>query len=239
MAELAGDPGQIVLITGASRGLGRALAEAAAGPERHLILVARTPGALEEVDDRVRARGGRATLVPLDLTAKHGIERLGAAIAERHGRLDALIGNAGTLGSLTPASHLAPAELERVLALNLIANQRLIRSMEALLRAAPAGRAVFVTAAEARAKRPFWSAYAASKAALEALALCYAAEVRRTAVRVNLVDPGPLRTRLRAQAYPGEDPAERPEPASAVAPFLALADPACTRHGERIGPPPS
>ncbi len=131
-----------------------------------------------------------------------------------------------------------PKVFERVMALNAGANYRLIRSLDPLLRAADAGRAIFVTCAQAQDSRPYWGAYAASKAALEALALCYAAEVRRTAVRVNLIDPGPLRTRLRAQAYPGEDPAARREPASAVEPFLALADPGCARHGERVSAEP-
>lgn len=196
--------------------------------------MARTAGALEEVDDAVGARGGRATLVPLDLTLKDGIERLGAAIAERHGRLDVLIGNAATLGPLTPASHLTPAELKRVLALNLIANQRLIRSLEPLLRAAPAGRAIFVTAAEARAGRPFWSAYAASKAALEALVLAWAAELARSPVRVNLVEPPPMPTRLRATAFPGENPARLTAPDVHAAPILALAGPDSNRHGEIV-----
>jgi NAD(P)-dependent dehydrogenase (short-subunit alcohol dehydrogenase family) len=226
------------VITGAARGLGAALAEAFAGPGTQLILVARTPGALEEVDDRVRARGGQATLVPLDLCQSEGIDRLGGVIAERYRRLDVLIGNAAELGVLAPLGHVEPKVFERVMALNAGANYRLIRSFDPLLRAAPAGRAIFVTCSQARDERPYWGAYAASKAALEALVLSYAAEVRRTALRVNLVDPGPLRTRLRAHAYPGEDPTRQPEPASAVAPILALAEPGCTRHGERIGPPP-
>lgn len=225
---------RVVLITGASRGLGRALAVAAAGPACHLVLVARTQGGLVEVDDLVRARGGQATLVPLDLRAKDGIERLGGALAERHGRLDALIGNAAVLGPLSPASHLGPDEVNRVLALNLVANQRLIRSMEPLLRAAPAGRAVFVTAAEARAHKPFWSAYAMSKAALEALALAWAAELRRTPVRITLVEPPAMPTRLRAEAFPGEDPARLTPPEHYAQAILELISPTSTRHGEIV-----
>ena len=172
--------------------------------------------------------------MPLDLARSEGIDRLGGVIAERYGKLDVLIGNAAELGVLAPLGHVDPKVFERVMALNAGANYRLIRSLDPLLRAAEAARAIFVTCAQGRETRPYWGAYAASKAALEALALSYAAEVRRTAVRVNLVDPGPLRTRLRAQAYPGEDPAGRPEPASAVGLFLALADPGCARHGERV-----
>jgi NAD(P)-dependent dehydrogenase (short-subunit alcohol dehydrogenase family) len=223
-----------VLITGASRGLGAALAGAFAGPGTQLILVARTPGGLEEVDDRVRARGGQATLVPLDLLKSAGIDQLGGVVAERYGRLDVLIGNAAELGVLAPAGHVEPKVFERVMALNAGANYRQIRSFDPLLRAAPAGRALFVTCSQARAARPYWGAYAASKAALEALVLSYAAELHKTRVRVNLVDPGPLRTRLRARAYPGEDEARQPEPASAVPLFLELADARCSRHGERL-----
>jgi len=186
----------------------------------------------------VRARGGQATLVPLDLLKSAGIDQLGGVVAERYGRLDVLIGNAAELGTLSPLGHVQPKVFERVMALNAGANYRLIRSFDPLLRAAPAGRAIFVTCSQARDQRPYWGPYAASKAALEALALSYAAEVRHTRVRVNLVDPGPLRTRLRARAYPGEDAARHPEPAAAVAPFLALADPGCARHGERVGPAP-
>ncbi len=226
--------GRLVLITGASRGLGAALAERFAGPDTHLVLVARTSGGLEEVDDRVQAKGGQATLVPLDLRDGKAIDRLGGALAERFGRLDVLIGNAAELGVLSPLGHVDPKLFERVMALNAGANQRLVRSLDALLRVADAGRAIFVTCAQARDGRPFWGAYAASKAALEAMARAYAAETRRTSVRVNLVDPGSMRSRLRAQAYPGEAPDKVPLPASRTDAFVALADPACDRHGELI-----
>ena len=198
------------------------------------MLVARTPGALEEVDDRVRAAGAKATLVPLDLANGPAIDQLGGALAERFGRLDVLVGCAAELGALSPLGHLKPPAFERVMAVNATANYRLIRSLDPLLRASPAGRAVFVTCAQARAGRPYWGGYAASKAALEALVMAYAAETRRTALRVNLVDPGPLRTRLRASAYPGEDPAKLPAPDTATEAFVALAETACTRHGELI-----
>lgn len=222
------------MITGASRGLGAALAERFAAEGAALVLVARTPGALEEVDDRVRAAGGEATLVPLDLTDGQAIDRLGGALAQRFGRLDVLVGCAAELGALSPLGHLKPQAFERVMTVNATANYRLIRSLDPLLRAAPAGRAVFVTCAQARAGRPYWGGYAASKAALETLVLAYAAETRRTALRVNLIDPGPMRTRLRASAYPGEDPTKLPEPATATEAFVALAESACTRHGELI-----
>jgi NAD(P)-dependent dehydrogenase (short-subunit alcohol dehydrogenase family) len=155
------------------------------------VLVSRTPGALEEIDDRVRAVGGRATLVPLDLADGAAIDRLGAALAERFGRLDVLIGAAAELGPLSPLGHVKPEAFERVMTVNAAANYRLIRSLDPLLRASEAGRAIFVTCAVARAGRPFWGAYAASKAALEAMVMAYAAETRRTTLRVNLVDPGP------------------------------------------------
>jgi NAD(P)-dependent dehydrogenase (short-subunit alcohol dehydrogenase family) len=198
------------------------------------VLVARTSGGLEEVDDRVRARGGQATLVPLDLLDGDAIDRLGGVLAERYGRLDVLIGNAAELGALSPLGHVNPKVFARMMALNAGANHRLIRSLDPLLRAAAAGRAMFVTCAPAREHKPFWGAYAASKAALEALVLAYAAETRRSRLRVNLVDPGPMRTRLRARAYPGETPEKVPLPETRTDAFVALADPACERHGELV-----
>jgi NAD(P)-dependent dehydrogenase (short-subunit alcohol dehydrogenase family) len=196
--------------------------------------VGRTPGALEEVDDRVRAAGGTATLVPLDLTNAQAIDQLGGALAQRFGRLDVLVGCAAELGSLSPVGHVPPAAFARVMAVNATANWRLIRSLDPLLQASPAGRAIFVTCAQARAGKPFWGAYAASKAALEALAMAYAAENRRRAVRVNLIDPGVMRTHLRAQAYPGEDPDQLAEPSAVTEAFVALAETACARHGTLI-----
>jgi NAD(P)-dependent dehydrogenase (short-subunit alcohol dehydrogenase family) len=225
---------RVAVITGASRGLGAALAERFAAEGARLVLIARTPGGLEEVDDKVRAAGGEATLVPLDLREGAAIDQLGGALAERFGRVDVLVGNAAELGVLSPVGHIEPEVFERVMALNLGANFRLIRALDPLLRAAPAGRAIFVTADVALYPRQYWGAYAASKAALEALAMAYAAETERTKLRVNLIDPGPMRTKLRAQAYPGEDPRKHPEPASLTDRFVDLADPACERHGELI-----
>ena len=227
--------GRVVLVTGASRGLGAAVAEACAAEGARLVLVARTKGALEEVDDAVRRRSGEAsTLVTLDVTNGELVDRLGAALFERFGRLDGLVACAAELGPITPVSHLEPKALERVMAVNALANHRLIRSLDPLLRAAPDARAVFVTDGGTGPGRAYWGAYAASKAALEALALAYAAELRITPVKVNLLDPGPMATRLRAQAYPGERPGTMPVPAVAAPAVVELLLPGCARHGEIV-----
>jgi NAD(P)-dependent dehydrogenase (short-subunit alcohol dehydrogenase family) len=222
------------LITGASRGLGAALAARFAAEGASLVLVARTAGGLEEVDDRVRAASGRATLVPLDLAQGHAIDQLGGVLAQRFGRLDVLVGCAAELGPLSPLGHLKPDAFERVMTVNATANYRLIRSLDPLLRAAQAGRAVFVTCAQARAGKAYWGGYAASKAALEAMVMAYAAETRRTPLRVNLIDPGVMGTRLRASAYPGEDASKLPEPTTVTDAFVALAESSCTDHGQLI-----
>jgi NAD(P)-dependent dehydrogenase (short-subunit alcohol dehydrogenase family) len=227
--------GRLALITGASRGLGAALAERFAEEGARLVLVARTAGGLEEVDDRVRAAGGEATLVPQDLTKGEAIDELGAALAQRFGFLDVLVGNAAELSTLSPLAHTDPKVFERTMALNAGTNYRLIRSLDPLLRASPAGRAIFVTTDVGKEPRAFWGAYAASKAALDALVMTYAAETRKTNVRVNLVDPGPMRTRLRGKAYPGEDKAVLALPKDRTDIFVELAETACTRHGERLG----
>jgi NAD(P)-dependent dehydrogenase (short-subunit alcohol dehydrogenase family) len=226
--------GRLALVTGASRGLGAALAKRFAAEGAQLVLTARTVGGLEEIDDAVRVAGGTATLVPLDLTDFDAIDRLGLSLYERFGRLDVLVGNAAFLGTLSPVGHITPRDWAAVVNLNLTANWRLIRSLDPLLRRSDAGRAIFVTDALARAPKAFWGAYAASKAALETLALVYADEVANTKVRVNLVDPGPLRTALRARAFPGEKPEMLPAPESVADAFVALAEAACTGHGELI-----
>jgi NAD(P)-dependent dehydrogenase (short-subunit alcohol dehydrogenase family) len=224
--------GKIALITGASRGIGAAVAERFASEGAHVVLAARTVGGLEEVDDAVRAAGGCATLVPIDLRDFIKIDELAAKLFDRWGRLDILIGNAAEFGVFSPLGHIDPATWDEVVDLNLTANWRLLRAMDPLLRAAPAGRAIFVTAGVARGIFPYWGPYAVSKAGLEMLVKIYAGEVAKTRVRANLIDPGIVRTRLRARAFPGEDPAALPSPESVTDAFLALALPECNRTGE-------
>ena len=227
--------GRIVLVTGASRGLGAAVATVCATAGAKLILAARTAGALEELDDACRHAGGaEATLAALDLTKGELVDALGRSLFDRFGRLDGLVACAAELGAITPVSHLEPKTFERILAVNLVANQRLIRSVDPLLRAAPAGRAVFVTDGGAGPGRAYWGGYAATKAALEALVLAYAAELRLTQVRVNLFDPGRMETRLRAQAFPGERPGTVPTPTASAPALLDLLLPTCRRNGEIV-----
>jgi len=226
--------GRVALVTGASGGLGRAVAVRLAAAGAHAVLLARTVGGLEETDDAVRAADGEATLCPLDLTAPGDLERALAALGQRFGRLDILVSCAAVLGTLGPAHQITDEAWRRVLDTNLTAAMRLIRAADPLLRSAPAGRAVFATGYPAA--RAYWGAYTASKAALEALVLAWAAETARAALRVNLVDPGPMRTRLRAAAYPGEDPADLPSPDRAADLILGLASPDCTAHGQVLRP---
>lgn len=223
---------RVALITGASRGIGAAVAERYAAEGAHVILMARTQGGLEETDDRVRSAGGTATLVPANLVDSDNIDKLGAAVAERWGRLDILVGNAATLGSLSPMGHFTPDTWEQVFALNVTVNWRLIRSFDPLLRASESGRAIFVTSGAANMILPYWGAYSASKAALESLAKIYAAEVAKTSVRVNLLDPGAIRTGMRAQAFPGEDPDTLRPPEEIAEQFVELAEPKCSRNGD-------
>ncbi|HEV7372338.1 SDR family NAD(P)-dependent oxidoreductase [Arenibaculum sp.] len=226
--------GRIALVTGASRGIGAAVAKRLAAEGAHVVLTARTVGGLEEVDDAIRAEGGAATLVPLDLSDHPKIDQLGRSIFERFGRLDILVGNAGMLGSLGPVAHFDPRSWERVMALNVTANYRLIRSMDPMLRASDAGRAIFVTSGLARGVMPYGGAYAASKAALEMTVRLYASEVVKSNLRVNLLDPGVVRTKLRAQAFPGENPDVHRAPEEVAGAFVALASPECRRHGEIV-----
>jgi NAD(P)-dependent dehydrogenase (short-subunit alcohol dehydrogenase family) len=224
--------GKVALITGASRGIGAAVAEHFAREGAHVVLTGRTVGGLEETDDRVRAAGGSATLVPFDLRDFIKIDELAAALYERYGRLDILVGNAGEFGAFSPLGHIDPVLWGEVLDLNLTANWRLIRAMDPLLRVAEHGRAVFVTTGLARDALPYYGPYAVSKAALEAMVRIYAGEVARTRVRVNLVDPGVVRTRLRARIFPGENPAGLASPGSIAEAFLPLVLEETSRHGE-------
>lgn len=229
--------GRVAVVTGASRGIGAAAAEALAAAGAHVVALARTVGALEELDDRIKAGGGSATLVPLDLRDGPGLDMLGPALHEKFGRVDILLANAGQLGVLTPTSQIDPVVWNDTLMINLTANWLLIRTLAPLLLAAEAGRAIFVTSGAAARPRAFWGAYAASKAGLEALVKCWAEEVKNTRLRVNLLDPGATRTVMRAQAFPGEDPASLKPPEALIASIFALADPACVAHGTVVPPP--
>lgn len=224
---------KIALITGASRGIGAAVAKRFAAEGAHVVLAARTVGGLEEVDDAIRAAGGAATLVPLDLRQGEMIDALGASVYERFGKLDCLVGNAAILGSLSPIAHASPSEFDAIFTVNVTANYRLIRACDPLLRKAGAGRVVMVTSGAAAAPLAYWGPYAASKAALEHLTLTYAAEVATTPVRVNLLDPGAVRTRMRASAFPGEDPMSLPAPEAVAEWFVKLCATEAP-HGKRI-----
>jgi len=206
--------GKLALVTGASRGIGRAIALGLAQAGAHLILVSRTSGALEELDDEIQQKGFEpATLVPFDLNDGNAIDRLGAVVAERWGKLDILVGNAGSLGELMPLTHMTVKDWDALLNINLNANWRLLRAFDPLLRAADHGRAVFVSSGAAQKAKPYWGPYAITKAALEKMVETYAAEVKNiTNVRANLLDPGAIRTSMRASAMPGEDPETLPHP---------------------------
>jgi len=223
--------GRVALITGASRGIGAAVAVMLANEGAHLILVSRTVGGLEETDDAIRAVGGTATLTPMDLRDFGQIDQLGAAIAERFGHLDILVGNAATLGVLSPVGHIQPKIWEEVVDVNLTANWRLIRSFDPLLRAAQAGRALFVTSGVTQGVFPYWGAYAMSKAALETLVRTYAGEISKTSVRANLIDPGVVRTLMRQKAFPGEDPLSLATPQEVAPAFLPPLLPEFSENG--------
>ena len=223
---------RIALVTGASRGLGYATARALAKAGAHVVAVARTQGGLEELDDEIRKDGGSATLVPLNLTDSDGIARLGAALHERHGKLDILVGNAGVAGPSSPLGHIELKPWNDVIAVNVTANFQLIRCMEPLLRQSDAGRAVFVTAEAASKANAYIGPYAASKAALETLARAWAQETASTAVRVNLFNPGPIRTRMRATVFPGEDPATLNTPEQVAEFIVPMCAPDWTETGK-------
>jgi NAD(P)-dependent dehydrogenase (short-subunit alcohol dehydrogenase family) len=223
---------RIALVTGASRGIGRAAALAYARAGAHVVALARTVGALEELDDEIRAAGGSATLVPIDLNDFEGLDRLGAAIHERWGKLDILLANAGVLGVLSPLGHVEPKVWDNVMTINVTANWRLIRSLDPLLRASDAGRAIFLSSGAAHSCRAFWGPYATSKAAVEAMARSYAAETENSPLRVMLVNPGPLRTAMRRAAMPGEDPETLKTPEDLAPHLVELASPAWTETGK-------
>ncbi|HWD27329.1 MAG TPA: SDR family NAD(P)-dependent oxidoreductase [Rhizomicrobium sp.] len=226
---------KVALVTGASRGIGKAAALALAKAGAHVIALARTTGGLEELDDAIRAAGGEpATLVPLNIRDFPALDRLGQTIFERWGKLDAFLGNAGSLGVLTPVSHLDPKTFQELIEVNVTANYRLIRSLDPVLRLSDAGRALFVSSGAARKHTPFWGGYGMAKAALESLALTYANECEGTTVKVNLLNPGATRTAMRAKAMPGEDPETLPAP-QALAPLIVeLLSPSCAKNGELV-----
>ena len=244
MSEPAGRPagqlagrlaGRLALVTGASRGIGAAVARAFAREGAHIIATARTQGGLEELDDSIRALGCEpATLLPADLTEFDMIDRLGAAIFERFGRLDILVGNAGILGPLSPVAHIDPPDWDRVMAINLTANYRLIRSMEPLLRLSPAGRAIFATSGAADGRHAYWGPYAVSKGALEVMVGTWAVEMENMPVRGNLINPGGTRTGMRAEAFPGEDPLTLPTPDDVARAYVPLAEAGCMLNGACI-----
>ncbi len=222
--------GRVAVVTGASRGIGFATALALARAGAHVIAVARTVGGLEELDDAISAAGGAATLVPFDLKDFPAIDRLGAAILERWGKLDILVGNAGMLGPLSPLGHVDPKAFDDVMAVNVTANWRLVRALDPLLRQSDAGRALFVSSGAAHKTMAYWGPYSISKAAVQALAMTYAAETLNTNLRVNIVNPGPLRTRMRAEAMPGEDPMTLRTPEELAAEIVKLCLPDATPH---------
>lgn len=226
--------GRVALVTGASRGIGAAVAEALAAEGAHVVLMARTVGGLEEVDDRIRAAGGSATLIPQDLTDVAKLDGLGPALFERFKRLDILVAAAAHLGVVGPMAHANPKEWDRSFAVGVTANMRLVRTLDPLLRGSDAGRAVFLTDRVGHEPTAYWNGYAAAKAALEMMARTYAAETLKTNLRVNLVDPGPVATALRAKAFPGENPETLRQPADVAPAIAALTLPEYQEHGGLI-----
>lgn len=225
---------RLALITGASRGLGAALAHRFAAEGARLVLLARDTAALEKLDDALRADGYSATLVPLDLRQFDRLDAMAASLHERFGKLDIFVSCAAALGHLAPTGHFDPALWQEIVDVNVTANWRLIRALDPLLRASQAGRAIFTTCIAARESEPYWAPYAASKAALEALVKAYAEEIAQTSLRVNLVDPGPMRTALRFAAFPFEERDKIKPPEDATEPFVTLAEETCTQNGALV-----
>jgi NAD(P)-dependent dehydrogenase (short-subunit alcohol dehydrogenase family) len=226
--------GRIALVTGASRGIGRAVALGLAKAGAHVVITARSLGALESLDDEIQAIGGAATLLQLDLKKGDRVDQIGPTLYQRWPHLDILVGNAGILGPLSPLGHTTEDGFLSTIDINLNANWRLIRTLDPLLKRSDAGRAIFVTSGAASGKYAYWGAYAASKAGLEALVKTWAEELTNTSVRANLINPGATRTQMRARAFPGEDPASLPAPEELVPLFLELASPHCERNGDVI-----
>jgi NAD(P)-dependent dehydrogenase (short-subunit alcohol dehydrogenase family) len=222
---------KIALVTGASRGIGAALALALAQAGAHVVAVARTAGGLEELDDKIKAAGGSATLVPVDMKDMDGIARLALALNERYQRLDVLIGNAGVLGPLSPLGHVEPKDWDSLFAVNVTANWQLVRTMDPLLRASPAGRAVFITSGLGWQARAYTGPYAMTKAALNTMVQIYAAETATTNVRVNAFNPGPTRTRMFTSGWPGVDPETLPTPEDVAQALIPLCLPSCEETG--------
>ncbi|MDE2007669.1 MAG: SDR family NAD(P)-dependent oxidoreductase, partial [Rhodospirillales bacterium] len=220
--------------TGASQGLGAAVAVELARLGAHPVIVARTQGGLEETDDRIRAVGGEASLLPLDLADADSIDAIGPSIFARFGRLDILVHAAGALGAVTPVPHIMPREWDAAVAVNMAAVWRLIRCTDRLLRAAPAGRAVFVTDGRARAPKAYWGLYGATKAGMEYLARAWADEAANSPLRVNLFDPGPMATALRRTAFPGASQDALPSPDRVAPALAALCLPSETRTGALV-----
>jgi NAD(P)-dependent dehydrogenase (short-subunit alcohol dehydrogenase family) len=224
---------RIALVTGASRGIGREIAKALAAAGAHVIALARTQGGLEELDDEIKAAGGSATLVPLDLADFDALDRLGLSIYERWGKLDILVGNGAILGNVGPLNHIDPKVFERVMAVNVTANYRLIRSLDPLLRASDAGRAMFITSSAGSNAYAYWGCYGASKAALDLMARDWAEEIKNiTKIKVMLVNPGRTRTKMRNEAAPGEDPATLPHPSEITPHIVEMAAPGWQESGK-------
>ena len=224
--------GRVALVTGASRGIGRAAAIAYAEAGAHVVAMARTTGALEELDDEIGEAGGTATLVPVDLADEPAIEKLGPVLLERWGKLDILLANAGVLGSLSPLDHVTEKDWARVLEINVTANWRLLKALDPALRASDAGRVLLMTSGAAHKCTAYWGPYSVSKAAVEALGRTYAAETATTPVKLMLVNPGPLRTRMRAEAMPGEDPQTLKTPEELAPHLVRLAAPDWSESGK-------